>query len=138
MTPIDGRIPIAEDPVIWVFPSGERRPGRIAICAPEPNPSPDVEGDTTWVCWWFMEGLWHQPRPSLGEGSLQPLMLALKMIGYELHAFLSRGGQVLMPGEEEAGASAVLMTLRPLLRRPGDPPPADPVLAALDAEISKT
>jgi len=63
-------------------------------------------------------------------------MLALEMIGYELHAFIARGGQVLMPDEEEAGSSAVLMTWRVLLRHPDDPPPADPVLADLDAEIA--
>jgi len=134
MTPVDGRMPIAEEPTIWVYPSGERRPGRIAICAPEPGHAPD---DTTWSCLWFMEGLRQKPQPSLGAGSLQPLMLALKMIGYELHAFISRGGRVLTPGEENAGSSGVLMVLRLLLRQPGDLPPADPVLAALDAEIAQ-
>ena len=136
MTPIEGRTPIAEDHVIWVMPSGERRPGRIAICAPEPSPSPDVEADSTWACWWFMEGIWHRPCKVLGNGSLQPLIFALRMIGYELHAFISRGGRVLSPGEE-AGSAGALMSLRLLLRRPGDPPPADPVLAELDAEIAR-
>jgi hypothetical protein len=137
MTPMDGKMPIAEDHVIWVMPSGERRPGRIAICAPEPDPSPDVENCTTWTCWWFMEGLWHRPCKVLGEGSLQPLILALKMIGYELHAFLSRGGKVLTPGQEESGSAGALMSLRVLMRKPGDQPPGDPVLAELDAELAR-
>jgi hypothetical protein len=137
MTPIDGRIPIAEAHVIWVLPSGERRPGRIAICAPEPAPYPDVENCTTWACWLWMEGIWIQPSRTLGDGSLQPLILALKMIGYELHAFISRGGKVLTPGEEEAGSAGALVSLRLLIRRLDDPPPADPVLAELDAEIAR-
>src|ERR1041384_5322290 len=94
MMPFDGHAPIAEQRVIWVMPSGERRPGRIAICAPEPAPPPDDEDSTTWACWWYMEGLWHRPVRLFGEGSLQPMMLALEMIGYELHAFISRGGKI--------------------------------------------
>jgi hypothetical protein len=137
MTPIDGgRIPIAEASVIWVMPSGERRPGRIAICAPEPDPCPEVDDRTTWACWWYLEGMWHRPCRTLGDGSLQPLMLALEMIGYELHAFMSRGGKALTPGEEEAGFSGVLGSFRLLMRPPGAKPPADPVLAELDAEIA--
>jgi hypothetical protein len=84
-----------------------------------------------------MEGLWHRPSKALGDGSLQPLMLALQMIGYELHAFISRGGKVLTPDEEEAGSAGVLMTLRGLIRRADDPYPADPVLAELDAELAR-
>jgi hypothetical protein len=135
MTPFAGRTPIVEDQVIWVFPSGERRPGRIALCAPEPDPHPDVEDDSTWACWWFMEGLRHKPQAALGSESLQPLMLALQMIGYELYSFISRGGRVLTAEAGESGSAGVLMVLRVLLRQPGDPPPADPVLAELDAEL---
>lgn len=69
MKPFDGRTPIAEDQVIWVMPSGERRPGRIAICAPEPDPHPDFENNTTWACWWYMEGLWHRPCKVNGSES---------------------------------------------------------------------
>jgi hypothetical protein len=122
--------------VIWVLPSGERRHGRIAICAPEPDPHPDVEEDATWAFWWFLEGLWSKPRPALGSGSLQPLILALKMIGYELHALIASGGQVLIPGEKGAGSAPALLSLRVLMRKPGEPPPADPALADLDAEIA--
>jgi hypothetical protein len=136
MTPVEGRIPIAEYHVIWVLPSGERQPGRIAICAPEPSPYPDVENDTTWACWWFLEGLWHRSQPALGDGSLQPLIAALEMIGHELHAFIARGGRVLMP--DHSGWAGALMMLRVLLRRPGDLPTADPVLAEIDAEIAET
>lgn len=136
-TPIDGRTPIAAERVIWVMPSGERLLGRIAICAPEPEPHPGVDNDTTWACWWFMEGLWHRPSKALGEGSLQPLMLALQMIGYELHAFISRGGKVLEPDDEEPSTAGVLMTLRGMIRRADDPYPVDPVLAELDAEIAR-
>lgn len=135
MTPIEERMPIAEYHVIWVFRSGERRPGRIAICAPEPDPSLDVENDTTWACWWFAEGL-DNPRRALGNGSLQPLMLALEMIGSEIHMFISRGGKVIAP--EEPGSAGVLMILRLLMRRLGDPPPTDPVLAEIDAEFARS
>src|SRR6185295_1441313 len=101
-------------------------------------PSPDGEDDNTWACWWSldgMDGIGAKPRRSLGSGSLQPMILALEMIGYELHAFISRGGKVLSP--DEPGSAGVLGMLRLLMRRPGAPPPADPVLAELDAEISR-
>ena len=134
MMPFDGHTPISEDFVIWLMPSGERRPGRIAICAPEPDAHLDAENDTTWACWWFMEGLWHRPCKTLGSGSMQPLLLGLQMIGYELHTFISRGGKVLEPGKD--GSAAALISLRFLIRPPGAKPPADPVLAELDAELT--
>jgi hypothetical protein len=131
MTPIDGITPIAEDQVIWVMPSGERRPGRIAICAPEQ----DSERDTTWMCRIVLEGLDHRTYKIHGEGSMQPLMLALDFAGCRLHDFISRGGKVLDP--EEPGLSGVLSMFRMLMRRPNDPPPQDPALAELDAELAE-
>ena len=128
--------PIAEQPVIWVMPSGERKSGRIALCAPEPDPPRDPEDSTTtWGCLLYMDGLLHRPLRLFGEGSMQPLLLALRIIGYELHAFISRGGKVL--GQEEPGSSGVLSMFRVLIRKPGDPMPPDPVLAELDAEIAR-
>ena len=123
---------IVEEPVIWVYPSGERSPGRIALGAPEPDAR--FAHDTTMACRWFLEGLWKEPRQAFGEGTMQPLMLALQMIGYELHDFISRGGRVEAPDEQ--GFAGVLMSLRLLLRRAGDEPAADPALAELDAEIA--
>jgi hypothetical protein len=131
---------IAEERVIWVLPSGERREGRIAIGAPEPDPDPDVEGDTTWKCEVALEGLWPKTRKICGDESFQPLMLALKAIGYEVHALISRGGRVAMPPGEVGDADdwhPLLMSLRELLRGPRDPYPADPVLADLDADIAR-
>lgn len=135
MTPIEGRTPMAECRVIWALRDGTKTPGRIAITPPEPDPSPDVVGDTTWACWWYMDGMWPRPCKVRGDGSLQPLMLTLQMIGYELHAFVSRGGRVLAP--DEPGAAGVLTMFRVLMRRPGEPPQADSVLDELDAEIAK-
>jgi len=63
-------------------------------------------------------------------------MLALQMIGYEIRAFIARGGRVLATSDEETGWAGALITLRLLLRHPGDPPPPDPVLADLDAELA--
>ncbi|HEX2690108.1 MAG TPA: hypothetical protein VHN14_26015 [Kofleriaceae bacterium] len=65
------------------------------------------------------------------------MMLALSMIGYELRAFIANGGQVLIPGEEEAGSAPALLSLRVLMRKPDDLPPADPALADLDAELAR-
>lgn len=61
------------------------------------------------------------------------------MIGYELHAFISRGGKVLVPGDEDAGSvsAGVLVPLRVLIRRLGDQPQADPALGELDAELAR-
>jgi hypothetical protein len=43
---------IAEQKVIWVFPSGERRPGRIAVGMPEFEP-----GDRFWLHEHFARGV---------------------------------------------------------------------------------
>ena len=75
---------IAEQPVIWVFPDGERRDGRIALAAPEPDPRPGVEGDTTWKCEAALDGLWHRPLVVFGDDSLQPLLLMLRLLGSDV------------------------------------------------------
>jgi len=136
MKPIDGRTPIAETRVIWALPSGERASGRIAICAPEPFKSNEVDNETTWACWCVLEGLSHRPYPILGEGSMQPLLLALQTIGHELHAFISCGGRVLDPDSEDDYAST-LISLRFFIQPPGAQPAPDPVLADVDAWIAK-
>ena len=125
-------MPIAEDHVIWVMPSGERRTGRIAICAPEPDPDRGADNDTTWACWFSLDGI-DKPRRIFGAGSFQPLMLALQMIGYQIHEFVSHGGKVLDPDE----GGPALLSLRVLLRKPDAPYPLDPDLAELDAELAE-
>jgi hypothetical protein len=127
--------PIAEQPVILVMPSGERKLGHIAVYAPEPDPPRDAEDSTTtWGCVLHMNGLLPRPVRIFGDGSMQPLLLALQLVGYELHAFMSRGGKVL---DEDGQGSGVLSMFRVLMRKPGDLMPADPVLAELDAELAR-
>jgi hypothetical protein len=76
-----------------------------------------------------------KPFQIYGDGSLQPLMLALQFAGYHLHDFIERGGKVLDP--EDHNSSGVLSMFRILMRRPDDPPPPDPALAELDAELAE-
>jgi hypothetical protein len=116
-----------------MFPTGEKREGKIAIAAPVPDISPDIEGDTTWKCEAVLDGLRPRPLEVRGEGSMQPLLLMLRRIGFELHDFISRGGRLVMPDEGE-GWHPFLMSFREHLRRYDAPYPDDPVLADLDAD----
>jgi hypothetical protein len=79
--------PIAEEPVIWVMPDGERRPGRIAIGAPSKM------GDGEVRCEFLLDGL--EPTDSVSGGStFEALILAVRLLGNRLHVFASRGGSV--------------------------------------------
>ena len=118
---------IADEPVTWQMPSGEQRPGRISVGAPT------LTAEGSWCCELVLEGL-GKPLRAYGASSLQSLVHALGLIGFELHALLSHGGQVLVP--EEGTWHPVLASLRELLRAPGTVPRADPALAALDAELA--
>jgi hypothetical protein len=88
---------IAEEPVVFVHPDGQRVAGRIAIGLP----GPDGRGAS--VCPVALDGLFDigQKPGIFGEGNLQALLLAARFAGYTLHAFLSRGGRVVGPGEPE-------------------------------------
>jgi hypothetical protein len=85
---------IAEEHVIWAFPDGQRRKGRIAIGEPELAPG----GET--ACAYALDGLEYVAGPLRGAGAMQALCSALRFVGWKLHAFLAAGGRVLHDDED--------------------------------------
>ena len=92
---------IAEEHVIWAFPDGQRRKGRIAVG--EPQPAPGGETD----CHYALDGLEYVVGPLKGGGPMQALCIALRFIGWKLHDFLARGGRVLNDDGEDVGMEAI-------------------------------
>lgn len=134
---------LVEERVIWVLPSGEQRPGLIALGMPALVPGGDGEA----TCAYALDGLERGYGPAHGHGTFQALVLALGMIGFRLHDYLSRGVRVLYPDpKDEEDKNPDLATLRlfsllgPLIREPGNPRgPADPggKLAALESKLAE-
>jgi hypothetical protein len=85
---------IAVQHVVWVEPGGERRPGRIAVAAPQ-------SGDRCSMCRVVCDCYDRSRRAIFGADHMQALMLALRMIGWDLHRFLASGGQVFAAGTRE-------------------------------------
>lgn len=81
---------IADQEVIWVFPNGERRTGRIAIGTPWIVPGGDGEAR----CGFSLEGLEDAGDPLSGDGTLEALILVVRHVGWRLHVFTSGGGYV--------------------------------------------
>ena len=134
---------IAEQQVIWVFPSGERRPGRVAVGVPG-----FVSGDNgEATCAYALEGLVPTHGPMFGEGTLQALHGALSMIGFWLHEHFARRVRVLIPDEADEGpedletsTAGLIGMLGTLVRTPGhDRGVADPEgkIASLEARLAE-
>jgi hypothetical protein len=104
---------IAEELVIFMDPGGASRRGRIAIGLPE------LVNGYEGRCAVSLEGLepgGSPDRVSTGEGTLQALVLALRLAGMRLHDFQVRGGRVLDPQD---GSDLPLTTIfGPLLAYP--------------------
>lgn len=138
---------IAEHEVIWLLPSGERRPGRIAIGIPEAIAATEEEGEHAW-CAYALDGL---PSPAGGRAggadTLQALWHALQMIGFRLYWLFSDGGRVLYPPDEDRATedpqgdtAGLISMLGPLVRAHGNPRGvADPEskIAALEAKLAE-
>ena len=88
---------IAEQQVVWVFPDGARREGRIAIGVPWVVP--DGDGEARCAC--VLAGLEDAREPISGDGVLEALVLAVRFVGWRLHVLLSQGGRVIRPGWDE-------------------------------------
>ncbi len=80
---------IAELQVTWVLASGERRDGRIAIGMPV------VVSDVEASCAYALDGLEYVAGPMRGSHTMQALCMALRFVGWKLHAFIAGGGRVL-------------------------------------------
>ena len=81
---------IAELAVDFVDPGGDRDHGRIAIGEPV------AEDEGSWACTCEVGPLFG-PRPLFGVDALQALLLGIRFVGFELHAFRARGGRVVCP-----------------------------------------
>ena len=92
MTPTE----IAEERVVFLFPDGRRRPGRIAIGLPELlRADPEEARCTVWL-----DGM-QPPTPVHGGSTLQALALALRLARTRLRHFVEDGGRVLYPEDDE-------------------------------------
>lgn len=89
---------IAEASVVFVLPSGERRPGRIAIGMPEAD-------GKAFRCAFALDGV-HEPRDPpraiFGDNALQALLLTVRFLGYRLHDVRTRGWRVFDAGDDDA------------------------------------
>jgi hypothetical protein len=109
---------IAEEPVVFVYPDGSRKTGRIAIGLPERVDAGHAQ------CCTALDGLSPPPGSTFGASPLQALVLALQLTGFELHRFVSLGGRVLDPTDDSAFHLESLFG--PLLRSaPPYAPPTD-------------
>jgi len=111
---------IAEEPVVFVHPDGERVAGRIAIGMPVWI---DANGAS---CAISLDGFETFRGPIHGGSPLQALLLAARLLGMRLHDFRSRGGRVLYPGggaDEDEDAEVPLEAIfGPYLAPPGPVP----------------
>ena len=97
---------VAERHVVFVFPGGVRKPGRIALAAP-------TRGENRCACQIALDGL-ERSVAIFGQDTLQALLLAARFIGWRLHAFLEQGGRIL--GEDSDEDAALDVTFGDLLR----------------------
>ena len=114
---------MAEERVVFVFPDGTRRDGRIGVGLP-------VQREQDAQCPAVLEGF-EPTRQIFGDTTLQALLLAIRFLGMRLHDFLSRGGRVLYPeganDDDDGDVDFALSALfGPLLREP-EPTPRDDV-----------
>ena len=130
---------IARYPLIWVLPSGERRPGAIAIGTPEMAPGGESR------CTYTLEGL-EAGCPLLGADHFQALILAVRHVGTRLHDHFTHGVRVLGMEEPESDeerdpevmTAELIRMLGPLVRSLDDVRgPADPKgeIAGLEAKL---
>jgi hypothetical protein len=87
---------IASEDVVFLYANGRRVPGRIAVGLP-------VQIDATEAsCMIALDGFQYQTHQLRGTSTLQAVLMAVRFIGWRLHDFLSKGGRVLDPEEEDA------------------------------------
>lgn len=105
---------IADEHVVFVLSDGQRVSGRISVAAPEQVSTNEAK------CSVVLDGL-EREWDIRGASTLQALLLAIRFLGMRLHDFLSKGGRVVDPDEDqdmplEAYFGALLRAA---------PPPAD-------------
>jgi hypothetical protein len=131
----------AEHRLTWVLPSGERKPGRIAIGLPVV-----VEGardEHKYRCHYLVEPFSPPQGYGLAKDTMEALYYALCAMGAELFARLEQGVRVVyedQSGDPDRDTLFLLMILGPLIREPGNPRGvADPEgkLAKLEAILAE-
>jgi len=108
---------IAEERVTFVHPDGRREAGRIAVGLPE------LDDDGVARCPVVAEGCYPRLHPMAGDGTLQALLLGVRLLGTLLHVFKERGGRVLAADEDEELPLDAFFG--PLLRMPEVPAAED-------------
>lgn len=102
---------IAEQRVVLVHPDGRRVPGRIAVGQPY------VADGGESRCPVEIDGFDWGNVPIAGESTLQALLLGVQFLGTTLHDFISRGGRVLDPEDDDSDVPLEAL-FGPLLRSP--------------------
>jgi len=87
---------IAQAEIQCVPPSGDSFTSILRVG----RPCLDDRG--TWSCSLSMDGLFHEDRPLFGDDSLQALCLAMDFARGQLQDFVSRGGQLFIPGTKDS------------------------------------
>lgn len=100
---------IAEEPVVFLRPDGQRIAGRIVVGQPERVETGEAR------CAVLLEGL-EQTLPIHGESTLQALLLGVRFLGMRLHDFRSKGGRIVDPEDDSDVELEALFG--PLLRDP--------------------
>jgi hypothetical protein len=104
---------IAEEAIVFVYPDGRRVDGRIAIGLPTMVDEHEARCELT------VEPLDPKVRACSGEGKLQALVSALRIVGMLVDAFLKEGGRLLYPGGGQEDVDfAIDAVLGPLLAPP--------------------
>jgi len=113
---------IAEIPIVWIFPGGERVSGQIAIGVPELVP----DGDGEAICPITMGGLDGLGRVTTihGEGTFHALLLAIGFIERRARDSIAQGVRVELPHEEEDPERAT-ESLIGMFKRFHERPPSD-------------
>jgi hypothetical protein len=111
---------IVEMPIVWIFPSGERVSGQIAIG----EPVPDDDGDA--LCPITMGGLDGPGRvtPINGSGTFHALLLGIGFIAQRIRDSVAQGVRVELPGFGDLDdPTAMLLEILKPFGRSADPEP---------------
>ncbi|MCW5821297.1 MAG: hypothetical protein KIT34_00750 [Cyanobacteria bacterium TGS_CYA1] len=84
---------IASDEVIFKYPNGEMKPGKIFLSAPVIVPNDSIQAEM-WGCIPGTIGL-KAKGPIFGMSALHSLLLAIRFLQMRLKAFQEEGGEVL-------------------------------------------
>lgn len=68
---------------------------------------PQLGPHDSWVCAASIDGLSHRPLEANGMDSMQALLLAIRNVRGQLKRFVTHGGKLYLPGDEDAVSISV-------------------------------